>query len=86
MDNKPDVFTINLAWAGEPSSFEILKLLVSIPSSFDLKSLFKAEGSAQARYVFKGMICYQAAHYLSFFRRMVVRPEYFKDNDANSTD
>jgi len=37
MENKPDVFVVNLAWAGEPSSLDILKLLVSLPSSFDTK-------------------------------------------------
>ena len=75
------MFVINLAWAGEPSALEILKLLVSIPSDFDTSNLFKTDGSTKARYIFKGMICYQAAHYLSFFRRMLLSPELYKAGD-----
>ena len=58
LENEPSVFVINLAWAGDPSLMEILKLLVSLPDSFCTSELFQAQKTKKVTYTFKGMICY----------------------------
>lgn len=49
---------------------EILRTLVSVPNSFKSNDLFNSETSTDSHYIFKGMICFQAAHYISFFKRI----------------
>lgn len=36
----PEVIMLNLQWNGEPLPESILKILVSIPQTFDLKDLY----------------------------------------------
>ena len=38
--NSPEVMMFNLQWASEPSSENILKILVSIPEHFELEEVF----------------------------------------------
>ena len=68
----PEVFVINLQWDGLPSSLDICKILISIPVLFEVDDLFE-KTSDNSKYTFKGLICFQAAHYLSFFRRVPVK-------------
>jgi hypothetical protein len=44
-----------------------------VPDLFGLKKLYTDPNQQEAKYVFKGMICFQAAHYLSFFRRIITK-------------
>lgn len=39
--SSPEVFLLNLQWNGEPSPLEILKVLVSIPNTFNTRDLFQ---------------------------------------------
>ncbi len=78
--NAPEVFVMNLQWNGEPTPLEILRMLVSVPETFKLSDLFTS--NLNEKYIFKGMICYQAAHYLAFFRRAVMKLDYLIDNPA----
>jgi hypothetical protein len=44
-----------------------------VPDLFEIKQLYTVPNQQEAKYVFKGMICFQAAHYLSFFRRVITK-------------
>ena len=44
--------------------------LISIDNVFDIKTMYNDPSQKNKSYIFKGMICFQAAHYLSFFRRV----------------
>jgi uncharacterized protein YfbU (UPF0304 family) len=57
---------------------DILKLLVAVPDSFRLKQLFD-DSDSDATYSFKGMINFQMAHYLAYFRRTMPAETTAKD-------
>ena len=65
---QPEVFVLNLQWNGEPSPPDILKILAAIPNAFKTDCLFPDSSLDPAHYLFKGMIAFQTAHYMSFFR------------------
>ncbi len=71
---------MNLNWNGEPQPTEILKLLVAIPEKFSSSQIFDKMIKGDSNYVFKGMICYQDAHYIAFFRRMLIKLDYLAGN------
>ena len=48
----------------------ILKLLYSQQNKFKLSDLFNVSADDSTEYEFKGMTCFMAAHYLSFFRQL----------------
>jgi hypothetical protein len=50
--------------------------LKAIPEEMYLNELYHCVGDEKPKYVFRGMICYIAAHYLAFFRRMVIKLDY----------
>ena len=65
---------MNMDWNGEPSPLEILKVMVAIPESFLVKELYaETPNIYNCPYTIKGLICFQAAHYLSFFRRIPIK-------------
>ena len=57
-----------------------------MPDLFDVKQLYKDQNQQEATYVFKGMICFQAAHYLSFFRRVFTKLEKIIDRNNFATE
>lgn len=69
--SKPAVFLFNLQWNGEPTSMQILKVLVSLPETFESSDLF--QDNYPTTYTIKGLICFQAAHYLAFYRRIPIK-------------
>ena len=71
---------MSLNWNEEPQPSEILKMLVAIPEKFSTKEIFDKDAKGEANYVFKGMICYQGAHYISFFRRIKIKLDYLAVN------
>ena len=75
MSSAPEVFTLNLNWDGEPLPTQIFKMMVTIPEKFKIKNLFD-KAPADETYVLKGLICYMGAHYLAFFRRMLIKLDY----------
>ena len=72
----PEVFTFNVAWDGEPLPSKILNFMVSIPERFDSRKLFTSFGQRPETYVLKGIICFQSAHYLAFFRKIFMKMDY----------
>ena len=54
-------------------------MLISIPSKFSSNNLFD-KTKQPAEYLFKGMICFSGAHYLSFFRRTLNWLDYLIDD------
>lgn len=73
----PEVLTFNLIWDNGPKPSDILKVLVSLPEVFAPKEMYGANGTS-VKYVLKGMICFQAAHYLAFFRRILIKYDYLE--------
>jgi hypothetical protein len=49
--------------------------MVTIPEKFQLKELFD-KVPEDPTYVLKGLICYMGAHYLAFFRRILIKYDY----------
>ncbi len=76
---------LSLSWGDQPLPSEIMRTLISIPEFFSTEDLYTGLDQKSARYTFKGMICFQAAHYLSFFRRMAMKFEYL-DIDYNTQE
>ena len=55
----------------------MLKTLIAIPQSFNLKEVYNSGKQISQDYVFRGMICFSAGgHYLSFFRRILIKVEH----------
>jgi hypothetical protein len=77
--NSPEIFVLQLAWNGEVPESEILKLMVSIPAEFSTDRVFKGPDSKKHKYALKGFFCFTGAHYLAYFRRMMLRPEEFTE-------
>ena len=75
VSSAPEVFTLNLNWDGEPLPTQILRMMVTIPEKFKIKNLFD-QAPTDETYVLKGLICYMGAHYLAFFRRMLIKLDY----------
>ena len=70
----PEVLTLNLNWDGEPLPMDIFRIMVSVPLKFESQRLFAAKIAPEmpdATYALKGVICFQGAHYFSFFRRTI---------------
>lgn len=59
---------------------EILKLLVTIPNTFANSNIFDKTDKGPAEYIFKGMTCFQGAHYISFFKRILMKFDYLHCN------
>ena len=76
----PEVFIFNLHWEIEPLPSEILKLLVTIPETFANTDIFDKVDKGPGEYIFKGMTCFQGAHYISFFRRLLMKFDYLYCN------
>ena len=72
LNHAPEVLVLNLSWV-DPVPSEIFQLLISVPDFFEATKLYNHPQQKEAKYVFKGMICFQAAHYLSFFRRVITK-------------
>jgi hypothetical protein len=62
-------------WDGEPLPMDIFKVMISIPLKFDSGDLIEEKESnfQNEMYALKGVICFQGAHYFSFFRRTSVQ-------------
>jgi hypothetical protein len=52
-------------------------VLLSLPEVLTPRDLFSANDE-KTKYVLKGMICFQAAHYLAFFRRILIKYDYLE--------
>jgi hypothetical protein len=72
----PEIFTFNIAWDGEPLPSKILNFMVAIPERFNSKSLFTSFSQKPESYVLRGIVCFQSAHYLAFFRKIFMKMEY----------
>ena len=72
-----EVLTFNLVWDQNPKPSDILKVLLSLPEVLNPKEIFGAS-TGKAKYVLKGMICFQAAHYMAFFRRIMIKYDYLE--------
>ena len=56
-----------------PSKMSLLKIMLSIPESFESKKLFpETKVDINATYTLKGLITYTSSHYLSYFRRIPI--------------
>lgn len=75
LQTMPEVLTFNLVWDQNPKPTDILKVLLTLPEVLSPRDLFGAS-SGKANYVLKGMICFQTAHYLAFFRRILIKYDY----------
>ena len=73
----PEVLTYNLLWEGSPKPTEILKVLLTLPEVFTPRDMYSVNDD-KTKYVLKGMICFQAAHYLAFFRRILIKYDYLE--------
>ena len=62
---------------------DILKILVSITENFAARNLFNGSNDHDAQYILKGMICFQGAHYLAFFRRLLTKMEHLNTSKAS---
>jgi hypothetical protein len=82
-DPLPEVLTFNLVWENSPKPSDILKVLLSIPEVLNPNDLFACTKKNKGLYVLKGMICFQAAHYFAFFRRIHIKFDYL-DADYRS--
>ena len=70
----PEVLTFNLNWDGEPLPMDIFRIMVSVPLKFESPRLFARKEKPEmpdAMFALKGVICFQGAHYFSFFRRTI---------------
>ena len=75
-----EVLTFNLVWDKNPKPTEILKLMFSLPERLSPSDMFSYtdQKNNQAYYVLKGMVCFHAAHYLAFFRRILIKFDYLE--------
>ena len=80
LKRNPEVFIFNLHWDVEPLPSEIFKLLVAIPETFGNSDIFDKLNEGPAQYIFKGMTCFQGAHYISFFKRILMKFDYLHCN------
>ena len=58
----PEVLTFNFEWPGnengaEPASSNVLKVLGSLPQTFDVKDIFSHPLQQNEKYVLRGFIC-----------------------------
>ena len=61
----------------EPKRTSILKTLTAIPQNFNLKDIYNSSKQGSCDYVIRGMICFsEGGHYLSFFRRILIKLEH----------
>ena len=73
----PEVYNFNLGWGIEPTRASILKTLVAIPQDFNLQDVYNSSKQGNQSYVIRGMICFsEGGHYLSFFRRIMIKVEH----------
>ena len=73
----PEVLTANLVWDQTPQPSDILRLLASIPEVMTMDELYEcSRRDGEARYVFRGMVCFQGAHYYAFFRRLFIKYDF----------
>ena len=77
--NSPEIFVLQLAWNGEVPESDIMKLMVSIPPEFSTDRVFKGHGTKKHKYALKGFFCFSGAHYLAFFRRMMLKQEQYTE-------
>ena len=71
--NLPEVLTFDLNWATEPASSNVLKVLSSLPQTFDVTDIFGHPLQKNEKYVLRGFICKESSHYLAFFRRIYLK-------------
>jgi hypothetical protein len=80
----PEIYTVNLVWNGAPSPSEILRLMIAIPEKTDLAEIYDLPSSKGSDYAFRGMICFQGAHYIAYFRRILIKFD-FQEINFNQT-
>ena len=68
------MYHFNLGWGLEPKRTSVLKTLIALPQTFNLRDLYNSSKQPSQDYVIRGMICFsEGGHYLSFFRRILIK-------------
>jgi hypothetical protein len=75
-DPLPEVLIFNLTYEKSPKPSDIFKILLTLPETLTPQELYSGQQKSKEKYVMKGMICFQAAHYLAFFRRVLIKYDY----------